>query len=885
MKSCTIRFYHILLSILTFSAIGYSQTSYSIRLNQIGFLPNAVKYAAIVGSEENNFSVKTADLSSTVYNGELSEAGYFTSGDEYVKVADFTDFSTPGEYVLVISDLGNSVPFTIDNSVFFPISRATIKGFYFNRASIELLAEHAGKWARAAGHPDTAVVVHPSAASETRPAGTIISTPYGWYDAGDYNKYVVNSGISTFTLLSAYETYPEYFDTLTWNIPESDNDIPDILDEAWWNIKWLWTMQDTADGGVYNKTTTASFEGTVMPSKAVSTRYVITKTTAAALDFAAIMAITARIYKPYMPDIAEEALEKAKLAYAWAKENPDIPFSKPEASGDYPRISTGSYGDEYFDDEFSWCAAELYVTTGDDQYYPEIDLENGSYTIPNSGSVRTLGLISLLVNRNNLTSLADTFLAKQKLLDVVEISKNNTVTTPYRIPGEFFGWGGNGIYANHGMLLMQAFKISKDAGYFNAAVATLDYLLGKNATTYCFVTGQGSKSPRYPHHRISNADGISDPVPGLLVGGPNPGNVNDDCGASAYPSLLPAKAYVDASCSYTTNEVAINWYAPIAFLIAGIQCEYLENFTEVMPLYMMTSATAINFPFKEGSTADLVLSTNRDWALSSNVNWIGFSSVSGSGNANIAVSVNEDNPTEEEREAYIYITSEDKVLDSVYVVQNGKRLCFRLEAEAYSDMFGIQTENTSDYGGGYNVAYVDADDWVDYVLDVSFSGIYQVTIRHAGYKGEFDVLVNNEVVASVSLPATSDWQDWTSGVFEIPLQEGEQTLRLLFKAEGLNINWFYFQWIENLPVMIEKSDHGEIMVYPIPADRILNIETNNTCSVNDWQLITMDGKKICGQDVAHLTSIQINTCHLKSGLYILVFNTDQGSVRKLVTIK
>ena len=224
-------------------------------------------------------------------------------------------------------------------------------------------------------------------------------------------------------------------------------------------------------------------------------------------------------------------------------------------------------------------------------------------------------------------------------------------------------------------------------------------------------------------------------------------------------------------------------------------------------------------------------------------------------------------------------------MDSVYVVQNGKRLCFRLEAEAYSDMFGIQTENTSDYGGGYNVAYVDADDWVDYVLDVSFSGIYQVTIRHAGYKGEFDVLVNNEVVASVSLPATSDWQDWTSGVFEIPLQEGEQTLRLLFKAEGLNINWFYFQWIENLPVMIEKSDHGEIMVYPIPADRILNIETNNTCSVNDWQLITMDGKKICGQDVAHLTSIQINTCHLKSGLYILVFNTDQGSVRKLVTIK
>lgn len=787
----------------------------------------------------------------------------------------------------MIDDLGNSVPFTIDNYVFFSVSIATLTGFYFNRASTALPAEYAGIWARAAGHPDTAVVVHPSAASADRPAGTIISTPFGWYDAGDYNKYVVNSGISTFTLLSAYETYPEYFDTLTLNIPESDNDIPDILDEAWWNIKWLWTMQDTADGGVYNKTTTASFESTVMPANAVSTRYVVTKTTAATLDFAAIMAITARIYKPYMPDIADEALEKAKLAYSWAKDNPDIPFSNPGSSDGYPRISTGSYGDAYFDDEFSWCAAELYVTTGDDQYYSEIDLQNGSYTIPNSGSVRTLGLISLLVNRKNLTPLADTSYAKQKLLDLIEISKNNTVKTPYRIPGEFFGWGGNGIYANHGMLLLQAFKITQDAGYFNAAIATLDYLLGKNATTYCFVTGQGSKSPLHPHHRISSADGIPDPVPGLLAGGPNPGNVNDDCGETIYPSLLPARAYVDASCSYTTNEIAINWAAPIAFLIAGIQHEYSVNYSADMPQYMMISETTINFAFKEGSTADLILSTNMDWQLTSTANWIDFSSASGSGNANISVSINEDNQTEEEREAYIYVSSNDKVLDSVYVTQNGKRLSFRLEAEDFSDMFGIQTENTSDEGGGLNVGYVDADDWTDYLVDISFPGIYQVTIRHAGYAGEFDVLVNNQVLVSVSVPATSDWQDWTSDVFEIPLQEGEQTLRLLFKAEGLNINWFDFQWIEDLPEpeSVELIQPEEIIVYPIPADRMLYIETNNIYSVNNWQLITMDGKMVSGQDAVNLTSLQISTGHLKSGLYILVLTTDKGTVRKLVSVK
>ena len=131
-----------------------------------------------------------------------------------MKIVDFTLLQTPGDYVVVIGDLGKSLPFSVKEDVFAALSKASIKAFYFNRSSTALLSQHAGVYARAAGHPDTAVVVHPSAASVTRPAGTKISTPYGWYDAGDYNKYIVNSGISTFTLLSAYETYPSYYDTL-----------------------------------------------------------------------------------------------------------------------------------------------------------------------------------------------------------------------------------------------------------------------------------------------------------------------------------------------------------------------------------------------------------------------------------------------------------------------------------------------------------------------------------------------------------------------------------------------------------------------------------------------------------------------------------------------
>lgn len=564
-------------------------TNYDIRLNQVGYLPNSVKLAAVIDSEADSFKVMTSDLVSTVFSGGFLPSVYYASSGENVRIADFTLLQTPGEYIIIVDDLGNSIPFTVNDQAFIPLSKASIKAFYFNRASMEITGDYGGIYARPMGHPDTSVVVHPSAASEGRPAGTIISTPRGWYDAGDYNKYVVNSGISTFTLLSAYETYPEYFDTLNLNIPESGNAIPDILDEALWNIQWMMSMQDSADGGVYHKTTEASFSSFSMPSAVTSTRYVTAKSTAATLDFGAIMAMTARIYKPYLPELADSALAQAEKAWEWANAHPYVPFTNPSASDGYPAISTGQYGDGNFSDEFSWCAAELYITTKDTNYYEAMGLD-GNYGLPGWGSVKTLGLLSLLIHRDSLTPEADTALAKEKLLDLSNNALGNIVTSAYRIPGDFYYWGGTNAYANWGMLFLQAFRLTENANYFNAAISTLDYLLGRNATTYCFVTGTGTKSPMNIHHRISGADGIEEPIPGMLVGGPGTGSLND-CGASQYPSSYPAKSYVDLECSYSTNEVAINWNAPLAFLSGAVMVEYLTHYIDSMPLFLVLSST------------------------------------------------------------------------------------------------------------------------------------------------------------------------------------------------------------------------------------------------------------------------------------------------------
>ena len=128
-----------------------------------------------------------------------------------------------------------------------------------------------------------------------------------------------------------------------------------------------------------------------------------------------------------------------------------------------------------------------------------------------------------------------------------------------------FGWGSNSIAANQGMILIIAYRLTGDRSYLDAALSNVDYLLGRNGTTYCFVTGFGTHPPMHIHHRISGADGIDAPVPGLLAGGPNP-VMQDRFKVTSYPSSLPGLAYADDVFSYTSNEICINWNAPLVFL-------------------------------------------------------------------------------------------------------------------------------------------------------------------------------------------------------------------------------------------------------------------------------------------------------------------------------
>jgi endoglucanase len=553
--------------------------SKGIKLNQLGFFVNGPKKAVVNGGIAGPFYIVNQVLNDTVYKGTLSASKTWSYSSESVRIADFSDFKKPGTYRLRVPGINSSsYPFTISSTPLSNISKGSIKGFYYQRASMALNPQYAGIWARAAGHPDNHVLIHNSAASSpNRATGSIISSPRGWYDAGDYNKYIVNSGISTFTLLACYEHFSTYYDTISLNIPESTNSIPDVLDEALYNVRWMLTMQDPGDGGVYHKLTNANFDGdNVMPANATNTRYVVQKSTGATLDFSAVMAQASRIFSQFpfaLPGLADSCLNASKKAYEWGILNFNMPYNQSTLSN--PAITTGDYGDNTFTDESNWAAAELFTTTRLAQYYNAIDLTVNA-DIPGWQNVYTLGLISLAHNRVLLGANSDSTKIKNKVISAANAYRDQAMTgSAYGIAmGAYswnFGWGSNSTAANQAMILIQAFNYTKDSSYLKAATSNVDYLLGRNGLNYSFVTGYGSISPKNPHHRISQADGIVDPIPGLLVGGPNSGQ-QDNC--PGYTSFQAALSYVDSDCSYSTNEIAINWNAPLAYITGAIQSIY-----------------------------------------------------------------------------------------------------------------------------------------------------------------------------------------------------------------------------------------------------------------------------------------------------------------------
>lgn len=528
-----------------------------IQVNQLGYRPDDRKIAVFRGEDiDGSFQVVDSKSGESVFEGTLPAGQKNNNTRETESAGDFSELKTPGTYKVIGEKCGESYEFTIGDDVYDEAFDAAVRMLYLQRCGVELSEEYAKDFAHPVCHSGGAVV-HESANSST------IDVSGGWHDAGDYGRYVVSGAKAVADVMLAYESHPEAFSDNA-GIPESGNGTPDILDEARYQLEWLLKMQDTETGGVYHKVTCANFPETVMPEEETEQLILSPVSNCATGDFAAVMAMAARVYKDVDSDFADTCMAASLKAVVYLENNDNGDgFVNPE------EIVTGEYPDTKDTDEKYWAYAELFKTTG------EAKFEELITEIPYASVQGGLGWekVGFYGGYAYLTSEYTNKEYAKTVVDKLEYAVNgileSTGKDTYQCSlSETYPWGSNMSIANNGMLLLMMDEINGNSQYTDLAKAQLDYLFGNNANSYCFLTGFGSLSPEHTHHRPSQV--LDKSMPGMLVGGADSA-LEDPYAKATMTKTAPAKCYVDNAQSFSCNEVTVYWNSPLIYLMAAYQ--------------------------------------------------------------------------------------------------------------------------------------------------------------------------------------------------------------------------------------------------------------------------------------------------------------------------
>jgi endoglucanase len=479
--------------------------------------------------------------------------------------------------------------------------------FYHNRSGIPIEARFAGgeQWARPAGHPSEKVTCFTGLDTKKNQwpgCDYTLDVTGGWYDAGDHGKYVVNGGISVWTLLNLHESLQAnggsaLFADGSHPIPEAGNGVSDLLDEARWEMEFLLAMQVPegkavsvpvgqkdnsrpltftrvdAGGMAHHKIADERWTGLALrPDQDKERRFLYPPSTAATLNLAATAAQCARIWRTIDPVFSKRCLAAARRAWAAARRSPEV-----YAVGDFN--GSGGYGDSDLSDEFFWAAAELFVTTGDVEF-ERATRNSPHFVAPVTSehgwpSVAPLGKITLALVPNRLGEAA---VASQRraLADAARRWAEEAKRAPSDIPyaSDRYQWGSNSNLLNRAMILALAERWTGDRSFRQPMVAVMSYLLGNNPLGRSYISGHGENPMRNPHHRFwahQIDPRFPPPPPGALAGGPNnTSSPRSDEPVGPPKGCAPQACWVDDARSFTTNEVAINWNAPLVWVSAWL---------------------------------------------------------------------------------------------------------------------------------------------------------------------------------------------------------------------------------------------------------------------------------------------------------------------------
>ena len=332
-----------------------------IKVNQVGYLCNAKKTARISYFEKfgsldgKSYQIVRADTDEVVATGVLphAEKDALLSG-ECVHVIQFDELTTPGTYYIRIPNAGldasarspqdvadgldtdtiQSVSFSIRKNVYDGLLDDLTKYFYYQRQGMDLETEYAGVFARKNLHPNDIAVKKWS--DRDNPNAETYNVSGGWYDAGDYGKYVTPAADTVEDLLLAYELFPDVFANQDVHIPETDPNnaryvnAPGILSEIKWELDMLLEMEHSSkDGSFYvaanYKDDVIYLEDTLYSSSTYQSdaSEVDLRSHLATADAAAVFAHAYIIYKeiPAYQEFAEQCLATAMRAWNWVTDS------------------------------------------------------------------------------------------------------------------------------------------------------------------------------------------------------------------------------------------------------------------------------------------------------------------------------------------------------------------------------------------------------------------------------------------------------------------------------------------------------------------------------------------------------------------------------------
>ncbi|MFI1372130.1 glycoside hydrolase family 9 protein [Streptomyces longwoodensis] len=552
-----------------------------VRVNQVAYLPAGPKNATLVTDATTRLPWQLRDAKgTTVARGLTVPRGVDASSGQNVHSIDFGSYRGHGTGYTLVADGETSHPFDVDAAAYRRLRLDSVKYYYTQRSGIAIRDDLRPGYGRAAGHLNVApnqgdanVPCQPGVCDYT------LDVTGGWYDAGDHGKYVVNGGIATWELLSTYERslrartgHPAALGDGTLALPESGNKVPDVLDEARWELEFLLKMQVPAGqplaGMAHHKVHDEQWTGLpLLPGQDPQKRELHPPTTAATLNLAATAAQAARLYRPYDKAFAARALTAARTAWQAALAHPDLYADPNDGTGG------GAYNDDDVTDEFYWAAAELYLTTGERQFADHV-LDSPVHTADvfgptgfDWGHTAAAGRLDLALVpsrlpgrdqvRRSVVKAADTYLATLTA---------HPYGMPYAPAGNRYDWGSSHQVLNNAVVIATAYDLTGARKYRDGALQGMDYVLGRNALNVSYVTGYGEVSSHNQHSRWYAHEldpTLPNPPSGTLAGGPN-SSIQDPYAQSKLTGCVGQFCYIDDIQSWSTNETAINWNAALA---------------------------------------------------------------------------------------------------------------------------------------------------------------------------------------------------------------------------------------------------------------------------------------------------------------------------------